>query len=294
MEKNGIIGLVLYDTWTMEQVQTVKTEGVTITTQEAEEYCAFKKQKKMAEIMSAMRKTTAVSKGLMDVTGLCERALRLKMASVKTLPTVFLGYRDAFLRNHVRADCIVGGTGETFSKAKAYEAKCAVRLGASEISLVLTPSLIANCRYAEIKKEIKRVKRVAKKSVVKACVLTEYPRETLSRLARLCSEAGAQYFSVPYFSACETLKGDLQDGCQLEVTGVKSLSDFKKLTSANVGRIVSPSVWELYAEWMREVEKITLDRPMEKEKSGASIVVEKAHALPRIPEISSAKERKMG
>lgn len=284
----------MYDTWTMEQAQTIKTEGVTITTQEAEEYCAFKKQKKMAEIMSAMRKTTAVSKGLMDVTGLCERALRLKMASVKTLPTVFLGYRDAFIRNHVRADCIVGGTGETFSKAKAYEAKCAVRLGASEISLVLTPSWIANCRYAEIKKEIKRVKRVARKSVVKACVLTEYPRETLLRLARVASEAGAQYFSIPYFSACETLKSELQDGCQLEVTGVKTLSDFKKLTSANVGRIVSSNVWELYAEWMREVEKITLDRPAQKEKPGETVTAEKVSILPRIPEISSAKERKIG
>ncbi len=294
MEKNGIIGLVLYDTWSMEQVQAIKTEGVTITTQEAEEYCAFKKQKKMAEIMSAMRKTTAVSKGLMDVTGLCERALRLKMASVKTLPTVFLGYRDAFLRNGVRADCIIGGTGETFSKAKAYETKCAVRLGVSEISLVLTPSLIANCRYAEIKREIKRVKRVAKKCVLKACVLSEYPRETLARLARVCSEAGAQYFSVPYFAGCEALKGELQDGCQLEITGVKTLTDFKKLTSSGVGRIVSSSVWELYAEWMREVEKITLDRPNEKEKISTATVREKATVIPRIPEVSSAKECKMG
>ena len=292
MEKNGIIGLVLYDTRTMEQAQAIKTEGVTITKQEAEEYCAFKKQKKMAEIMSAMRKTTAVSKGLMDVTGLCERALRLKMASVKTLPTVFLGYRDAFSRNGVRADCIIGGTGETFSKAKAYETKCAVRLGASEISLTLTPSLIANCRYADIKKEVRRVKRSAKKCVVKACVLTEYPRETLSRLARLVSESGAQYFSIPYFSGCETLKSELQEGCQLEVTGVKTLTDFKKLTASGVGRIVSSSVWELYAEWMREVEKITLEKPIQKDKQGTVITAEKTTVLPRIPEISSAKSIK--
>ncbi len=282
----------------MEQVQKNQMEGVTITTQEAEEYCSFKKQKKLAEILSAMRKTTAYSQGVMDVTGLCERAHRLQMASVKTLPTLFLGYRDAFTRNGVSADCIIGGTGETFSKAKAYETKCAVRFGAREISLVLTPSFIANCRYAELKKEIKRVKRAAKKCVFKACVVNEYPYATLVRLARLTSEMGAQYFSVPYFAGCETLKTELSDGCQLEITGVKSLNDFKKTASSGVGRIVLANAWETYLEWTKEVEKITLNSPktenQAKTKTDEVVLVEKASVLPRIPEISSAKEHKMG
>ena len=298
MEKNGINALVLSNTLRMEQVQAIKTEGVTITTQEAEEYCAFKKQKKTAEILSAMRKTTALSKGLMDVTGLCERALRLQMASVKTLPTVFLGYRDAFLRNGVRADCIVGGTGETFAKVKACETKCAVRLGAREISLVLTPSLIANCRYAELKKEVKKVKRATKKCVLKACVLGEYPRATLLRLGRLVSELGVQYFSIPYFPGCETFKTELGDGCLLEVTGVKTLEDFKRLTVAGVGRIVLSNAWELYVEWMREVENITLDTTnvvkAQTSNKETSAMAQKLQNFPRLAEVSSATEKKMG
>ncbi len=244
----------------MEEQKQVE-KGVTISQKEAEEYRAYKRQKKISEITSAMRQSESVLTGNDSASKLCEQVARLRQTSVRMRPSDLLQRGDIFKRSGVKIDCLIGGNGETFPRVKAYEAKQAIRAGAKELTVILTPSLIASSRYTELKKELRRVRRAAGKIPLKARVEKSYPQATLSRLARLCSEMGIQYLSMPYFLGCERAQADLLSGCRLEVTGVDNLADFKKMAGAGMGRIVTGRGWEIYAEWLKEVEQIFLPPP---------------------------------
>lgn len=233
---------------------------VTLTPKEAEEYCAYKRQKKISEIMEAFRRTESELTANDSVVRLSEHALRLRQASVKMTPTELLSRGMTIRKNGVRVDCIVGGSGETFARVKCYEAKMALKEGAREITLVMTPSLIGNCRYTELRKEIKAVRKAVKRATLKARVEKVYPQSTVERLIRICSEVGVEYFSMPYFSGCERLQAGCKGGCLLEVSGVDTLPCLKEMARAGMGRIILKGAWGLYCEWLKEVEEIVVEK----------------------------------
>ena len=255
MEEKCLNRLPLSHTYRMEN-----TERVTLTRSEAEEYCVYKRQRKISEIMSAMRRTESELSQGDSAVKLCEQALRLRQASIRLTPSELLMRGENFIKNGVAVDCIVGGNGETFPCVKAYEAKKAVRAGAKEITLIITPSHILNCRYGELKREIKKVRRAVKRAVLKVRVEKNCPQSAMEKLAKIASEQGAQYFSVPYFIGCEHLQNALLGGCLLEVSGIDSLALFKQMTGAGIGRIVIERAWERYSEWLKEVEEITVEK----------------------------------
>ena len=216
------------------------------------EFYAYKRGKRIAELSSALERSEAVLGKGEDMQRVCERAVRLKQACVK-LPLTKLSQAFYYLNGSgVKLDCLIGGDGETVSKVKAYEAKLATKRGATEITLTITPSLIDCCRYGEIRREIKRVKRSMGKAVLKVRVQRANSQTALGRIARIASEVGAKFFSVPYFDGCERLKLDLTNGCLLEVTGVETKAQFQSLIRLGVGRIATSSAWEIYNEWVRE------------------------------------------
>ena len=229
---------------------------VLITAREAVEYREYKRQKKRAEIMAAISTSEGILSDTDDGKHISDRAVRLRQATVRTSLERLAQTWEIFAQSGVPADCVVGGNGETLPSVKAYEAKRAARLRAKEITLILSPYAVANCRYTEIKMELKKLRRAVSKLTLKVSVDKAYPSATLSRIARLSCEVGAQYFCVPYFENCERVRIDLTGGCKLQVTGVETLEDFKRLTNAGVGRIVTDRAAEFYNEWMREVEKI--------------------------------------
>lgn len=228
---------------------------------DAEEYKAYKRQKKVAEIMSAVARSEANLLKGENVQRACERAVRLKQSAVKVFPSALTMAGYYLSGSPVRMDCVIGGIGETLFKVKRYEAKLAVRKKASELTLVIAPSLIETLRYGEIKREIKRIKRVSKKVQIKVWVDKKYPYSTLARLARICSDVGVKYFCIPYFDGCERLRFDLRCGCLLEVSDVETVAQFKKLLSFGIGRVVTDKIWEMYSEWMLEAEKVSMEKP---------------------------------
>ncbi len=245
-------------TLSMEQkMENVK--GVTLSQKEAEEYCAYKRQKKIAEIMSAMHRLESLFPIGEGNAKICDQAARLKQSAIRMTPIDVEQYGKSFKKGAVKLDCLLGGNGETVTKVKAYEGKRAIRDGAGELTLLLSHTLIAGSRYNELRKELRRMRRVAKGIPLKARIERAYPQATLSRLARLCSETGMQYFSLPYFSGCERLQTELVGGCRLEVSGIETLADFKKMIGAGIGRIVTSHAWEIYSEWIKEVEKIVVE-----------------------------------
>ncbi len=240
-------------------IPTKETESVRISQREAEEYRAYKKQRKIAEIMGALSRSETPISVKDDIKKLTLRASRFRQAAVKVDPIAFPQVKSELFKSKVSLDYIVGGNGEVNAKAKAYEAKLARRAGAKELTLVLSPSAIFTCRYGEIRKEILRVKRAAKGVKLKVFMDQKYPYPMLARIARLCSELGVAYFCVPYFAGCEKLRYDLFKPCALEVSEVETLADFQKMAGAGVERIVTSRVLEIYTEWIKEAETFALE-----------------------------------
>ena len=152
------------------KISTKETEGVRISQREAEEYRAYKRQKKVAEIMSAIARSASPIDMKDDIKKLVDRVSRFRQAAVKVTPVVFAQVQRELLKSRVGLDCIVGGNGETTAKVKAYEAKLAVKAGARELTLVLSSSHIFTGRYGEIRKEIQRIKRVGKRTKIKVWI----------------------------------------------------------------------------------------------------------------------------
>lgn len=233
-----------------KEIEPKKT-GVFLSLKDAEEYRTYKRRKQINEIAAAIAVSECSLLGGEDVQRTCEKAIRLKQAAVK-VPLTKLSQAAYYLSGSgVRLDCVVGGTGETLAKVKAYEAKLARRRGAAEITLSVTPSLVDSCRYGEIRRELKRVMRAAGKACVKVRVENRLTPTAFARLARLACDAGARYFSVPYFKGCERIRQDLTGGCRLEVSGVETLEEYQKLREAGTSRIVTDRGWELYTEWIK-------------------------------------------
>ena len=260
MAKNGIKAVSLSYNRRMEQ-QTIEKQvsttdewkgDVRISRREAEEYRAYKRKQLQADIVAALSLSeSAIAQGD-DVQRVCERAIRLRQAAVKT-PLTKLALASRYLSgSRVRLDCVVGGTGETLTKVKTLETRLAVKNKAAEITLLIAPSLVDGCRYGEIRREIKRVRRAAGKLPLKVRVEQTSSMSVLSRIARIACEAGAKYLSIPYFAACEGLRTSLGRGCALEVSNVQTTEVFQRLTKAGVARLVTDRGWEIYAEWLKQ------------------------------------------
>lgn len=258
--------------------------GVILCEKDADEFRAYKRQKKMDEIARGIAKSQPSLLGGEDVQRVCDRATRLKQPAIR-LPATKLFQAQYYLgKTAVKLDCLIGGTGETAMCVKRYEARLAVRKKAQEITLCVTPSFMDSCRYSEVKKEIKAIKRAIGKASLKVRVEKSYSLAALSRLARITCECKAQFFSVPYFDGCERLRLDLTGGCKLEVSDVTDLATYKKLILGGVARIVTENAWEIYTAWMRDAcEPAFIMPPQEEaeaeekeEKSKATEGLEKA------------------
>ncbi|MBQ8684834.1 MAG: hypothetical protein IJ514_01525 [Clostridia bacterium] len=252
------------------EISTKENEGlkrsVVLSHKDAEEYRSYKRRKKLNEITAAISASGASLFTGQEVQRVCERAIRFKQAAVK-LPITKLSQAAYYLTgSKVKIDCVVGGSGETLAKVKAYEARIAVKRGAKEITAIVTPSLLDCCRYGEIRKEMKRLRRAAGKASLKVRVESVLAFAVLSRVARIACEVGAQYFSVPYFLGCERLKTDMTRGCGLEVTGVNETEDFKRLVEFGAARVVTDRAPEIYAEWLKSAEEETTRLFEEKEE----------------------------
>lgn len=260
----GIKGKILPHTRSMDKnkseqdVKTEQGEGIVIPSSEAEEYCLFKRQKRVAEAAAAFSRSETEGGGDGSAGGLkrlCEGAKRTGSAAVRVTPNFVAQARGLLAGSKVAVDCVTGGTGETTARVKAYEAKRAIRDGAREITLVICGSALKNERTGEIKKEVKRVVRAAKKVAVKVAAGKDQTYAELLKLAKLTAECGGKFLSVPFFAGAEALKRDMRDCCMLEVRGVTTAADYKILAGAGVERIATVSAEEIYAELMTEAER---------------------------------------
>ena len=177
-----------------------KPSGIVLSPTEAEEYCEFKRQKRIAEVAAALSKANIYAAQRDAVSGeqrkAAESAKRVKAASVQVNPVYVSSMKSLLGVSGPEVDCVVGGTGETLPKAKAYEAKLAVKSGAKEITLILCGSLLRSGRTGDIKREIKRVCRAARKAVVKVAADSSFTYADFLRAGRLAADCGVSFGPV--------------------------------------------------------------------------------------------------
>ena len=241
----------------MEENKTL--QAITLSSAEAEEYQAYKREKHILEVMGYIQK--AVLDGQFDdAKKITATAVKHGAAAVKVLPTQLSVVRALLESSKVKIDCLIGGTGETFSKVKVYETKLARRAGAQELTLCLNETDVKNNRFHEIKKEIQRVCKAAKGAPIKVRLNENWGNETLGKLCKIAWESGAKFVSVPYFEGCQRLKNDLYTQLNIEVTNVVSTAVFKKMAGAGMQRIQTSRLQSIYDELMREAENVTVEQ----------------------------------
>lgn len=274
----------------LKPVNSETVQGVVLSTKDVEEYRAYKRRKMVEEIMTAMSKSETSVFCEEETQRACEYALRLKQAALQVTPLQIVAVKkrlygeknfketlrwqfskDSRVKKDkkkeckrvksVKLDCLIGGDGETSTYMKAKEAKYALRLGAKELTLVLAPSLIKSGKFVEIRKEIRKIYRLRKRSTLKVWVAGDYPIATIGRLARIASEVGAKYFCVPYFAGCDRVRFDLINGCKLQVSGARDLAEYKKMLATGIGRIVTGNIGAIYEAWMKETENVEFAKP---------------------------------
>lgn len=145
-------------------------ETTILSAAEAVEYGEFKRSRREAEIAVQLKNLIVdASRRETDKYALksaCDSAKKLGASGVLVSPVNVVAARRQLSGCGAFVVCLVGGTGESLAAVKKTEAVKAMRQGAREIRLVVCYSALTQGNEAYLKKEIKKVKRAAKKCAV--------------------------------------------------------------------------------------------------------------------------------
>ncbi len=137
----------------------------------------------------------AADAGQEKIEKLCEEARRWKFASV-CVNTCWTAFCAEKLRGTGVNVCSVVGfpLGAMCTKAKAYEAACAVEAGATEVDMVINVGWLKDGKYDLVENDIREVKKACAgkllKVIIETCLLTD---EEKVRACELSVKAGADY-----------------------------------------------------------------------------------------------------
>lgn len=126
---------------------------------------------------------------------LCAEAKEYHFASVCVNPG-FVSLAAKLLKGTDVAVCTVVGfpLGATLPESKAYEAKLAIKAGATEVDMVINDSMAKEHDYKYILDEVKLVKKacgkVLLKVILETCLLTD---KEIVECCKACVKAGADY-----------------------------------------------------------------------------------------------------
>lgn len=242
--------------------------SIVLSPAEAEEYCVFKRQKRVEEVMTSIRKTVlAPEKDVSadEIKKCAATARAVRSIAVRVPPNKVTFTRNALAGSGVLTDCAVGGNGETTAQVKRYETKRAVRDGAGRITLILSYTAVKTGKFGEVKKDVKKVCRAAKKRPVTVALYGDFSKaasaEEWKKIAAISADCGAKYISVPFYRGAAELRTFLKDTCMMEVTGVTNSADFKMLVASGVECLGVSGLDKIREELLYEAENCSFTVP---------------------------------
>ena len=183
-----------------------------------------------------------------DIRKICAEAREYKFASVCVNSCYAKLVTEELKGTDVKTCCVVGfPLGAMATEAKAFEAKCAVADGASEVDMVINVGALKEGNDAFVEDDIRAVVEAAKPAIVKViietCLLTD---EEKVRACELSEKAGAAFvktstgFSTGGANAHDValMKKTVGDRLQVKASGgIHTPEEAKELIEAGADRI---------------------------------------------------------
>jgi deoxyribose-phosphate aldolase len=190
-----------------------------------------------------------------EIKTLCDEAVRYKTASVCIPPAyvkpVFREYGNSLVI------CTVIGfpLGYTYTSVKASETGIALENGAGEIDMVINLGDVKNGNYGLVLDEIKSIKKVCGKKILKVIIETCYlGEEEKITLCGIVTEAGADFIktSTGFGTSGATIadvklfKKHIGPGVKVKASGgIKTREDLEAFIQAGTDRIGTSSAVKL-------------------------------------------------
>ncbi len=183
-----------------------------------------------------------------DIRKICAEAREYNFASVCVNSCYAKLVTEELKGTDVKTCCVVGfPLGAMATEAKAFEAKCAVADGASEVDMVINVGALKEGNDAFVEDDIRAVVEAAKPAIVKViietCLLTD---EEKVRACELSEKAGAAFvktstgFSTGGANAHDValMKKTVGDRLQVKASGgIHTPEEAKELIEAGADRI---------------------------------------------------------
>lgn len=167
-----------------------------------------------------------------DIEKLCDVAYKNQYYSVCVNPANVLyakGYIAKNLNNALKVCCVVGfPLGANLTETKIFETKKAIENGADEIDVVVNIGKAKEGDFAYVKSELLKIKKQAKRKVVKAIIETCYFDENdIVKLCKMCAQAKVDYVKTSTgfgtggadFKVVSLMKKELAGKCKIKASG---------------------------------------------------------------------------
>lgn len=130
-----------------------------------------------------------------DIEKLCTEAKEYNFASVCVNPC-WVAYASKLLEGSSVKVCTVIGfpLGANDSAVKAFEAKTAIKQGASEVDMVINIGALKAGEYDIVKQDIQAVREASAGKILKVIIETSYlTDEEKQKVCRICTDCGADF-----------------------------------------------------------------------------------------------------
>lgn len=182
-----------------------------------------------------------------DIKTICDDARIYGTASV-CIPAAFVKNASEYLGETVPVCTVIGfPNGYSTSATKSFETEDALKNGAKEIDMVIHIGALKEKRYADILKEIRSIKEICNKNILKViietCLLTD---EEKIMMCNIVGEAGADYIKTSTgfssggatFDDIRLFKKHVPTGLLIKAAGgIKTFDDAKEFISLGADRL---------------------------------------------------------
>lgn len=235
-------------------------ETTVLSKKEMTEYEEFKRARREREVWltlnrleidAARRETDRFA-----LSAACDLARKTGAAALVVSPVNVAAARRRMGEGKCIVSCVAGGTGESLIPVKKTEAKRAVRQGAKEIRLVPCYSALFGGNSNYLKREIKRVKRAAKKcALVYSLDDRALSVADVERGVKAACEAKADAVSVRGELELIMLAVRVSAGrVRVDAAGVENAEQLRLLVKAGAARGLTRCADEIEKELYRDAE----------------------------------------
>lgn len=237
-----------------EKLTCMEETEKTLTAAEAAEFGEFRRMRRETEISFTLHRLLVdASRRETDAAALkraCETAVRLKASGVLVSPVNVAAARKLLTKSDVKICCLVGGTGESLISVKKTEAKLALRRGAGELRLVLCYSRLTGGGLGYLKREIRRVRRAARRAALTVSLEDHSLGADAVSLGIKAAIAGrADGVCVRGETDLVLLAaGEGAPRIQVEASGVENAEQLRMLVKAGATRATTPAPEEIARE----------------------------------------------